>query len=141
MLSISGDNISITRGDSGYITINLTKSDGTEYTMTEADQLVLSVKKSNSPMILVRCEGDVASNTIRIPSNDTKMNVGEYLYDIQLIHNFYKDDNDEPMSAADAIAQGIEPYDYDIFTVISARFNITLEVGKRTNTSPDRPVY
>ncbi len=141
MLSISGNNISITRGDSGYITINLTKSDGTEYTMTEADQLVLSVKKSNSPMILVRCEGDVASNTIRIPSNDTKMNVGEYLYDIQLIHNFYKDDNDEPMEAADAIAQGIEPYDYDIFTVISARFNITLEVGKRTNTSPDRPVY
>lgn len=141
MLSISGNNISITRGDSGYITINLTKSDGTEYTMTEADQLVLSVKKSNSPMILVRCEGDVASNTIRIPSNDTKMNVGEYLYDIQLIHNFYKDDNDEPMEAADAIAQGIEPYDYDIFTVISAKFNITLEVGKRTNTSPDRPVY
>ena len=143
MLSIdkNTNNISITRGDSGYVTVNLKKADGSAYEITAADQLVLSVKKSNSPMVLVRCEGDVASDTIRIPSADTKMNSGEYLYDIQLIHNFYKNDQDEPMDAEDAIEEGIEPYDYDVFTVISAKFYITLEVGKRTNTTPTKANY
>lgn len=122
------NNISITRGDSGYITISLTKTDGSTYILTEDDQLVLSVKKSNSPMVLIRCEGEVASNTIRIPSADTKMNTGEYLYDIQLIHNLYRENENDP-------------YDYDIFTIISAKFYITLEVGKRTNTTPTKAIY
>lgn len=122
------NNISITRGDSGYITVSLTKTDGSTYTLTEDDQLVLSVKKSNSPMVLIRCEGEAASNTIRIPSADTKMNTGEYLYDIQLIHNLYREDENDP-------------YDYDIFTIISAKFYITLEVGKRTNTTPTKAIY
>lgn len=136
MLTIdSNNNMRITRGDSAYLTLNIKKSDGTAYEMTAADYLVFAIKRKNSPTIIKRQEGDAASNVLRIPPQITQLNLGDYLYDIQLFHNFYVDTNGDPMSADDAIEAGIEPCDWDEFTIISAALTITNEVGKRINTT------
>lgn len=131
MLTIFSDNsMSLTRGDSAYLTVNIKNSDGTDYEMTENDYLVFSIKRANSPTIIARCEGEVASNTIRIPTSATKFNVGTYLYDIQLIHNFYDEES-----------ESTEPIDYDVFTLVSGNFFLTIEVGKHTDTTTINPLY
>jgi len=124
MLTIHSDNsISLTRGDSAYLTVNIKNSDGTDYEMTEYDMLVFSIKRANSPTILARCEGEVSSNTIRIPTSASKFNVGTYLYDIQLIHGF-EDSSDN-----------------DVFTLVSGNLYLTIEVGKHTDTTTINPLY
>lgn len=136
MLTIdSNNNMRITRGDSAYLTLNIKKADGTVYEMTAADYLVFAIKRKKSPTIIKRQEGDAASNVLRIPPTLTQLNLDDYLYDIQLFHNFYTDEHGEPMDAEDAIEAGIAPCDWDEFTIISATLTITNEVGKRLNTT------
>ena len=44
MLKISGTKISLTRGDSAYITINICQEDGSPYMLNEGDEIHIQVR-------------------------------------------------------------------------------------------------
>ena len=44
MLKISGTKISLTKGDSAYITINICKEDGSPYILQEGDEVSIQVR-------------------------------------------------------------------------------------------------
>ena len=86
MLSIDHDNRSqITRGDSAYITVNLTGLDGNPYDMVSGDMLALTVRKKAEDTSPVLLQATSDTNTIALkPAQTAQMEPGGYSYDIQL---------------------------------------------------------
>lgn len=85
MLDIRNGKIAITRGDSGYIEVNLKTPDGETYTMQAGDKLTLTVRKQavDTSSVLLQSVSD--SNTIKLaPEQTEKLVSGSYSYDIQL---------------------------------------------------------
>ena len=86
MFSLNGSNIKLTRGDSLYLDISLTK-DGETYIPEEGDVIRFAMKKDfrNPTTVLVK---DIPINTLQlvILPNDTKglMMGTDYVYDIEL---------------------------------------------------------
>ena len=85
MLSIKNGKISLTRGDSASICVNLVDASGKQYEMRTGDTLTLTVKE--------RAEDDSAqllqvvsnTNTIKLAPSDTKnIQPASYSCDIQL---------------------------------------------------------
>ena len=85
MLTIIDGKISLTRGDTAYLTVDITNELGEEYAMQSGDTLTLSVKKRYIEPTYSFQAVATGSNTIKISPEDTKLlNFGEYVYDIQL---------------------------------------------------------
>jgi len=87
MFEINEDNntMSITRGDTAYITVNLANSDGTTYIMNANDKLTITVKSSASDTTPAFQIVNTGTNIFHIVPNNTKeLDVGTYVYDIQL---------------------------------------------------------
>lgn len=90
MLKIKSDGtITMSRGDSVYITVNVYDSEGQEYLLKEGDKLYFSAKSKAtdknyaiSPKVL----GGDKGTTIEIEPEDTAdLSFGTYLYDVQMI--------------------------------------------------------
>ncbi len=85
MLKINGSDIYITRGDTAEIDVEISRSDGTAYTLASTDKLTLTVKKSISAEKEVISKTLTGSSRIKIAPTDTSgLAFGEYVYDIQL---------------------------------------------------------
>lgn len=96
MLNVSDTKIAITRGDSGYITINVLMGDDTPYILQEGDSIHIQVRdKANDGTLLfeglieeiehVKEEGIEIEHVWYIRPEDTmNLNVGSYVWDAQL---------------------------------------------------------
>ena len=107
MFKIKGQSVSITRGDSAKITVDL-KDEMTKetYTLKPEDELVFTVKKDyrdNAPVFQLESDGN-GMFTI-LPSTTSALDFGRYDYDVQL-----------------TTSEG------DVYTVIVSDFTITEEV-------------
>lgn len=83
MLSLVGNELKITRGDSAYITVNIEYADGTPYVMQAGDTLKLSAKHNLNGSV----DMEVASSnsTLHItPELSRGLVVGKGFFDIQL---------------------------------------------------------
>lgn len=83
---ISGNNITLTRGDTMVVDVNVFTADGMRYALQEGDRIRFAMKQSYSDAspCLVK-DVDPETMQIRIESEDTKgLNFGSYVYDIQL---------------------------------------------------------
>ena len=83
MLTIKGNEIHLTQGDSAYLNVEITNDDGTPYAIKEGDSLTITVKATNGTKIFSKTVQ--AYESIIIQPNDTSdAGVGRYKYDIQL---------------------------------------------------------
>ena len=83
MFKISGNTISITRGDTAFFTLNITQN-GEPYDYS--DDTVLFTVKSNvyTSDVLLQKQVQYGENVVILPSDTNKLNYGEYWYDVQL---------------------------------------------------------
>ncbi len=82
MFLVENNNITMTKGDSGYFVIKLQNSDGTEFQAENGDEIVFSVKKraGNTATVIKKTGMEIifeAGDTEKIPS-------GEYVYDVYI---------------------------------------------------------
>lgn len=82
--SISGSNITLTRGDTLYLTVLMTKN-GVSYTPVEGEKVRFAMKKKiddEEPLILKDIPIDTM--TLKLVPEDTKtLKYGSYKYDIE----------------------------------------------------------
>ena len=85
MLIIEDNTISLTRGDTAYIGINLTDNSGNPYEALEGDTVTLSVKRSINDKTCALQITVPFGEDIYIRPEDTKdLKYGRYVYDIQV---------------------------------------------------------
>lgn len=86
MFSINDNNISLTRGDTLFLTVNLTDNAGDVYEPQEGDTIRFAMKKKIASTQLIMLK-NIPTNTMtfEIKPEDTKeLNYGTYVYDIEL---------------------------------------------------------
>ena len=85
MFNVTGTNVSITRGDSATLHVDLTNADGTAYTPLSGDSVVLTVKEdANETDALLTLTADSDMTFHFLPTDTDGMAYGSYKYDIQL---------------------------------------------------------
>lgn len=85
MFYINDTSIKLTRGDSAYLTVPITTSEGNEYLMGSEDKLILSLKKTIRDANYALYKETIGDNTFHITPEDTKdLEFREYKYDIEL---------------------------------------------------------
>lgn len=85
MLSIIGTAIHLTRGDTAYLAVEITNSDGSAYEMDPGDVLALSVKKYFSdPNYVFQKIVHGAQEFKILPEDTSELDFGIYKYDVQL---------------------------------------------------------
>lgn len=90
MVKINGTTIEMTRGDSVYIDLSLTYSDGTEYVPTDGDSIRFAMKRdytSIAPKLTINIPIDTLELHIR-PEDTKNLNFGKYVYDIELTNAY-----------------------------------------------------
>ena len=83
MLTIKGNEIHLTQGDSAYLNVEITNDDGTPYAIKEGDSLTMTVKSTNGTKIFSKT-GQAYESIIIEPQDTINVGVGRYKYDIQL---------------------------------------------------------
>lgn len=93
MVLVNGTTITMTRGDTAFISVSMTR-DGEPYTPVEGDEVRFAVKhpamtgggkqyKDAEPVILIDIPIDSMVLTIA-PADTEELDFGEYVYDIQI---------------------------------------------------------
>ena len=86
MFQINNDKITVTRGDTGIISLNLTQDDE-PYEFSEGDKIVFSVKKKLKDTEYV-LRKETTRDTIFLEHKDTdNIAPGNYYYDIEITYN------------------------------------------------------
>lgn len=82
--SISGNNITLTRGDTLYLTVLMTKN-GVSYTPVEGEKVRFAMKKKiDDEELLILKDIPIDTMTLKIVPEDTKtLKYGSYKYDIE----------------------------------------------------------
>lgn len=87
MLKISGNKISLTRGDSAYITLNILTNNGV-YTLNDGDEVRVQVRDvPNTGDLIFEGNIDIVNDEIIwhiIPSQTSGLEVKTYYWDAQL---------------------------------------------------------
>lgn len=83
MFSVTNDNISITKGDSACIHVDLINADGSAYEMVEGDKLTLTVRRKVDSDVLMQIDSDNSDINL-YPSDTAKLLVGGCFFDVQL---------------------------------------------------------
>lgn len=84
MISVSGDTITMTRGDTETLTVTVLDSDGESYTLGEDEYIELCIKASvdDDTALVVKTTTD---GDITFDRDDTwSMDVGKYVYNIRV---------------------------------------------------------
>ena len=85
MLSVSDNNITMTRGDTAYLTVPLTTVNGNEYSVTYNDSMRFTVRKKTDDDEIVLQKLVLGNNSFRIaPADTADLEYGKYVYDIEL---------------------------------------------------------
>lgn len=83
MLTISNQNIFLTRGDTAKIALSITSAGNSAYDSTK-DTVVLTVKKSTTDKEKI-LQKTAVNGIITLSHDDTKnLDYGDYVYDVQL---------------------------------------------------------
>lgn len=84
MLKVENNIISLTRGDSAFLNVEITNDEGETYELEHGDVCEFTVKKyTSSENVLIQKE--VLNGEIRISPDDTKnLEYGQYVYDVQV---------------------------------------------------------
>ena len=105
MFNVTGNNVSLTRGDSATLHVDLMNADGTAYEPLAGDVLTLTIKKdANTSTAILTLTADSDCTFHFAPSDTDALSYGSYKYDIQLTTG------------------------EDVYTPIVATFTITEEV-------------
>ena len=83
MLTIKGNDIHLTKGDSAYLNVEITNDDGTPYQIKAGDTITMTVKSTNGTKIFSKTVQAYESIIIE-PKDTIDAGVGRYKYDIQL---------------------------------------------------------
>lgn len=83
MLTIKGNEVHLTQGDSAILNVEITNDDGTPYAIKEGDSLTITVKATNGTKIFSKTVQAYESIIIE-PQDTIDVGVGRYKYDIQL---------------------------------------------------------
>lgn len=85
MLHIHGTSIRLTRGDTAYLTVDISyASSGNEYILESNDTLTLTIVDRMSKQVVFDKTAN-GSNQFKISSSDTaNIMCGKYIYDVQL---------------------------------------------------------
>lgn len=88
MLKCSGTNISITRGDSAYITLTILDGSGNKYQFNDGDKISIDVRtKPNTGKLVFNATIDIVNGEIVwhiLPENTRNLQVKTYYWDAQL---------------------------------------------------------
>lgn len=85
MLRIEDGYIYLTRGDTAYLNVDVTKQDGSKYVMRMGDKLTLSLKKNIDDTDYALHKELVGATKFTIFPDDTKpLEYGKYFFDVQL---------------------------------------------------------
>ena len=87
MLKISGKTISLTRGDSANIVLDLKYNNGDFYEPADGDQIRFAVKKTFNDLVPPLLVINIPTNTLILhiaPEQSKQLAYGQYKYDIQL---------------------------------------------------------
>ena len=88
MLKISGTKITINRGDTAFLTINVRDREGNVYELQDGDSLWFSVKQKATDENYAIAPKKLNKNVLEIMREDTiNLDFGSYIYDIQLVNN------------------------------------------------------
>ena len=83
MLQVQGTNISMIRGDTGTIDVNIS-ANGVPYQILDTDKIVFSVKKSYDTDAYA-LQKTVESGKIKLMHTDTnELSTGNYVWDMQI---------------------------------------------------------
>lgn len=83
MLTLNGNDIHLTRGDTAYLKIDISDTEGFVYTIKNGDILTITVNNISGSNVISKSVD--ADNVIVLNSEDTKrLKIGRYKYDIQL---------------------------------------------------------
>ncbi len=90
---VVGNNISITRGDSAVIALEITDTSGAPYIIADGDQLTMTVKASIDDVVPVIVKtldygivrGDDAVEIHIDPRDTARLRYGDYIYDVELV--------------------------------------------------------
>lgn len=87
MLNISGNNITITKGDTGYINLKIKSPDGTSYHPAEGDIVRCQVRETpDSEEVLIEGEITITHKIVWHikPSDTNELDLGTYSWDAEL---------------------------------------------------------
>lgn len=85
MLTVSSSNITLTRGDTARLDVELADESGAAYEMGAGDVLALTVKRSASDTDALVSKALTGSSTFVLDPADTSgLAYGRYRYDVQL---------------------------------------------------------
>jgi hypothetical protein len=88
MLKISGSKITINRGDTAFITVNVRDREGNPYELQEGDGLWFAVKHKATDENYAIAPKRLNGNVLELMSEDTiNLDFGTYIYDVQLINS------------------------------------------------------
>ena len=83
MLTVKGTDIHITKGDTGYLYLNITDENNNKYIIKDGDTVTITVKSTQGTKIFSHTVP--ANEAFIIEPNDTAdAGIGRYKYDIQL---------------------------------------------------------
>lgn len=78
--------ISMSRGDTISLDVNITDSDGNDYVLQQGEELIFSAKRNANDKDYAIPPKKLVGKTLNLESEDTyDLDFGTYLYDIQLI--------------------------------------------------------
>ncbi len=86
MFSVSNNNISLIRGDSGVFELALQDVDGNAAELAAGDVLTFTVRRvAASPIVVIQKQIDSADMQIKLEPADTEgLRFGAYVYDVEL---------------------------------------------------------
>lgn len=84
MLKVVNNAINLTRGDTATFSLKIKNQDGTDYDISEEDQILFTVKKSPNDEEIVIQKAAVNNYITIVPRETDDLAYGTYYYDVEL---------------------------------------------------------
>ncbi len=86
LFNVINNNISIIRGDSATVKLSVTDANGDPYTILGTDTVTMMVRQTPTSEVVISKTFSDAQISIA-PSDTEDLPYGNYVYDVQLVHN------------------------------------------------------
>lgn len=84
MLKVVNNAIYLTRGDTAILQLSIKQDDGSDYAISDTDNVLFTIKKSTKEKTVI-LQKSVMDGKIKInPEETSSLEYGTYLYDVQL---------------------------------------------------------
>lgn len=86
MITIRGNNITMNRSDSVFITVTIRDIQGKDYELQDGDKLYFAAKKKSTDANYAIAPKELVGNVLEITTADTEhLEFGTYFYDVKLV--------------------------------------------------------